>query len=130
MQTLSHGFKKPQTGDKQFWGALEDNIQQTNDHSHNGVDSKRLTSSAVSSETQDIPAGPSLYNGEWVAEGSGFSKTVTIQAINLKFDDYGLVFRDANTHKPMYLDYEKITDSSFKVFCNDNTVDLIVFYVS
>ena len=56
MLTLSHGYEKPETGDKGsvFFPALEDNIQKLNDHNHNGLNSELLTAAASAAVTQTI----------------------------------------------------------------------------
>ena len=76
MDTLSYGYKKPRSPDKGtiFWPALEFDIQQLNDHNHNGTNSAKLT--AASSVVVTV----SILNTGWgaaLADG-GFRQLVTL----------------------------------------------------
>lgn len=123
MLTLSYGFKKPQDGDKGsiFWDALADDIQQLNDHTHNGVDSALLSSSAMTGLTQSVLAAG------WVHQGGGTYRQLVNTPGGRDIDNYQLSFKDANGHQ-LVLTVEKVTDSSFYVYINDNTVDLTAMY--
>lgn len=69
---LSYGFKKPQnpdTGDVWFV-AMEQNIQQLNDHTHDGTNSAPLASQSVNAPS-----------GSWVSVGGGqYRQLVTLPA--------------------------------------------------
>ena len=56
MITLGYGFKRPSSGDKgsAFFPALEDNITQLNDHTHNGVNSAPLAATAVTTQSVSV----------------------------------------------------------------------------
>lgn len=123
MITLSFGFKKPQTGDKQFWVWLEDNIQQLNDHTHNGTNSAKITSASVTATTQAISAAG------WAVSGTGYRQLVTMP-VGLNYDEYIMVFRESVSREQMFLGVEKVSATSYYVYCNDNTLDIIAYYVS
>ena len=124
MQTLSFGFKEPETGDKGsvFFPALEDNIAQLNSHDHNGTNSKKLTSSSITTTTQAVLAA------NWASEGSGFSQTVTI-AGGLQYDDYFVAFK-LDTGEQIFPTVEKVSATQFKVYVNDNALELTAYYTS
>jgi len=74
IQTLSFGFKKPQTGDKGsiVFGAMEDNIDQINSHDHDGSDTDRVDTFNLSRYQVAVPSSG------WSASGSYFKQTVTL----------------------------------------------------
>lgn len=117
--TLTYGFVKPATGDKgtTFWGDLEDDIQQMNDHTHNGVDSAVLSAASVAS-TQDT-----ISSGGWTSLGGGnYSKTVTMPLALTGgggvYEDYNIQFRNASTGAILYLSVTKTSSTSFDVYSN------------
>lgn len=125
MQTLSKGFKKPQTGDKGsvFFPALEDNIQQLNDHSHNGSNSQLLTASASTAVTQ------SISSASWSHQGGGtYRQTVTMPGV-ITFDTHAIELRNSATNRKLFLDVEKVTSNTYYVYVNDNTLNLTALYV-
>ena len=76
--TLSYGFEKPATGDKGsiFWPILEDNIQRTNDHTHNGSNSAKISASASTAVVQTVTSAG------WSGVGGGlYRQTVTLPAL-------------------------------------------------
>jgi hypothetical protein len=123
MDTLSYGFKKPQSGDNGsiFWTALEDDIQQLNDHTHNGTNSAKLTASAITVVTQAISSA------SWVATTGGtYRQSVTITG-GLQYDDIAITMKDSSGN-PLYLTIEKINASQYYVYINDNTMDVTAVY--
>lgn len=125
MQTLTYGFLKPQTGDRGsvYFPALEDDIQQLNDHTHNGVDSALLSSSAFTAITQ------SIASGSWVlVSGGTYQQTVTVPAGITTLANWRVEFLDASGHQ-QYLTMERVTTTTFKVYINDNTVTLTAQYL-
>lgn len=119
MITLSYGYKLPQTNDKgpQVFPALEGNIQQLNDHDHDGTNSSKLPGSSVASATVSIPSG------SWVALGGGnYRQQVTMPASYL-FDEVQISIR-LNDSSIVYATVEKISNTQFWVYSNDNTVTM------
>ena len=97
METLSKGFKKPEagldTGDAWFQ-ALADNIQQLNDHTHNGTNSQSipgvtatiaLTSVAISTSGWTGPDSEGNYT-KAVVPGGSFDYTTSIIQITRDSD--------------------------------------------
>jgi hypothetical protein len=126
MQTLTYGFKKPQTGDKGsiFFPALEDNIQQLNDHTHNGVNSSRLTTQAVASLTT------SILSAAWSSLGDGNYRQLVTMPGGLDYDECVVSIKDDATGNILFLSIEKVSDTTFYVYTNDNSLDLLAVYTS
>lgn len=125
MLTLSYGYKQPETGDKgSIWfPALEFDINRLNLHSHNGLDSVKLSSSSVVATVQVVTAAG------WVAQGGGtYKQTVTCPA-GITVDDYEIATWDNVGGNKLYLTISKVTANTFDVSINDNTIDLRVKYV-
>lgn len=128
MLTLSFGFKKPQTGDKGggvngFWAALEADIQQLNDHTHNGVDSSLLSATSINALTQ------SISSAGWVSSGSGYRQLVTMPGTAV-FDNFFPEFKDQATKQKLHLGVEKLSSNTYYVYCNDNTIDITAYYLN
>lgn len=123
METLSYGYKKPETGDKgePLFEALAENIQKTNDHAHNGTDSSKLSSSSIDKLTQAID------KANWVVNGTGYSQDITLIGA-LKLSEITIEFRDVLDNNIMYLDIQGLGEIAYKVFCNDNTKDITAIY--
>ncbi len=127
MQTLSKGFKKPEDGDKGsvFFDALEGNIQQLNDHTHDGNDSAAIPSTNITKITS------SIVSGSWaaVAGKTGlYKQTVTLPG-SLTFGTIGILMSDTDTGHFYNLTIEKVTSTTYDVFINDNTKNLTALYV-
>ncbi len=126
MQTLSYAIKKPQAGDKgsSFFPALEENFQQQNDHDHDGVDSAPILSTNIVSVQQPL----SSANWSHVSDGI-YRQLVTVPNGKL-FDNSIIIFRDAADKGQMPLDVLKVSSTTYYVFCNDSSINLIAYYVS
>lgn len=124
MITLSFGFKKPETNDKGdvVFPALEDNIQQLNDHTHNGTNSAKLTAASLD------PLSEVLSNTNWVASTNDlFRQLVTLPA-SLSYDLVVIQARlsDGSIFHPTL---ERVSVSQYYVYINDNTQNVTVMYV-
>lgn len=126
MLTLSKLFKKPQTGDKSsvWMPAIEDNFQQLNDHTHNGIDSEKIPGSSVYAVSQVInPASWSL-----VSPGK-YSQIITMPGTML-YDQHALAFKETGgNRRPVILAVERNSSNTFTVFTNDNALAVTVYYV-
>lgn len=128
MLTLSFGFKKPQTGDRgSLWfPALEDDIQQLNDHTHDGITSSKLASTSITPTTQ------TLSSASWVlVAGGNYRQLVTVPA-GIDYDDYGIAVRitnGASAGLEINPVLEKVSDTTYYMYVNDNTIDLKVIYL-
>lgn len=129
MLTLSYGYKKPQTNDKGsvFFPALEEDIQQLNDHNHNGVNSAPIPVAYLIKDTQTIDSA------NWVATSGGrYRQEVTMPAgltysnIFMRF----LIDGGAQDGETIYPSIEKGSAANkYYVYINDNTLDLTALYV-
>jgi hypothetical protein len=125
MITLTYGLKLPETGDKgsTWFPALEDNITQLDGHTHNGVNSGKVSSSSIQKLFQSILAA------NWVAVGDGtgrYRQAITLVG-SVPFDGTDILLQDASGNK-YYLEIEKINASSYYVYTNDNTLALTAYY--
>jgi hypothetical protein len=126
MLVLSYGFKKPETGDKGsvFFPALAFDIQQLNDHTHNGSDSAKLTTLSSISTTKAISAA------SWSSLGGGmYSQRVAMPA-GLLWAQTIVQIKDTNGNN-YDLRLDKVVGAEqFDVFCNDNTLNLVAYFAS
>ena len=124
MLTLTFGFQKPETGDTGaiVFPALEANIQQLNDHTHNGTDSSKLTSGALT------PLQVSLTSAAWALVANGiYKQTVTLPGA-LTFDTTVFsVFTPSG--ELVYPTINKVTASTYDIFTNDNSIGFEVSYM-
>lgn len=124
MLTLSFGFKKPENGDlgAVVFPALEGNIQQLNDHTHNGTDSSKLDSASVE------PLQVSIAAGSWVAQGNDlYKQTVTLPA-TLSYDMVSFTVK-LPTGDLVHPTINKVSDTQYDIFTNDNSVGFEVSYL-
>lgn len=119
MQTLSYGYKLPETDDTgdTFWPALEDNIQQLNDHTHNGTNSALL---AVATQ--------SILAASWSADlgGGSYRQLITLPG-SRTFDGTSIEMRLSSGHI-IYPTIEKVSATTYYVYTNDNTVNMTAVY--
>lgn len=114
MQVLSNGFKLPETGDfgDVWFPALEDNIQQMNDHTHNGTDSERLASTSVEGSFVTVLAG------SFVDQLNGYHRaTVTVPNSGL-VDNHVIVAKDPTTKDQIFLKVEKVAATQIYIYTN------------
>lgn len=124
MLTLSFGFKKPQSGDKgsTLWTALQNNIQQLNDHTHNGTNSSGLPAQNFVTTTSTILAAA------WSAVGlpaGHYKQTVTIPA-GFNFDDFVISFRDSVGI--IYPTIVRVSNTTYDIYTIDNTQEFTAVY--
>ena len=125
MLTLSNGFQQPEIGDRGgvFFPGLEANIQQVNDHNHNGVNSERITSEAIIA----LSDSTSLIPVNWVLQASGIWRAPVTMPGALLFADTTIQLRTNNRF--LYADVENITINTFYVYVNDPTLTVTVLYI-
>lgn len=124
MLTLSFGFKKPESGDRgdPLFTALEDNVQQLNDHNHDGANSSQLNSSAI------LPVSAALVSANWVLVADGiYKQTVTLPAA-IPYDEAVFTCKLANGDI-FYPTIEKVSSTQYDIFINDNSQDVTVLYM-
>jgi len=114
MQTLTYGFKKPQTGDQgtALFTALADNITRLDAHDHDGVDSPRLTSAAINKVTQTIAAG------SWVATSQGNYRQVVTLPGTLLYSEISIAMKNSSGHY-VSATIEAINATTYYVYSNN-----------
>jgi hypothetical protein len=60
MKYTDKGYKIPEIDDRDFWDSYNFDIQRLNDHTHDGIDSQRLTPGAAE------PYKVSILTADWV----------------------------------------------------------------
>lgn len=127
--TLSKGYKKPATGDRgsSFYPNLEDNIELSNSHKHNGVDGEKINVKdlVVSSQT--------ISSASWGSDlgGSTYRQLVTLPT-GITFDDMIVKFQisgggdDGVQISPTLV---KASSNTYYIYVNDNTIAILATYV-
>lgn len=118
MHTLSNGYLQPDntdTGDVVF-PAMNQNIQQLNDHNHDG-----LNSNLVNHKTQNI------LSGGWGAIGGGMYSQNVVMPAGFLYDERIILLR-LSTGEPIYPMIARINATTYSVEVNDNTINLIAYY--
>lgn len=122
-QTLSYGYVKPQNGDNgSIWfPALEDNIQQLNDHAHDGVDSAQISSSDI------LKGSVTINSASWTSDGTGRYKQDVTVPTGFNMDDYALTFRISGGDI-IHPGVTRLTATTMRVFVCDNTLTLTAVF--
>lgn len=125
MITLSKGFKLPETGDfgDVWFPALEDNINQLNSHTHNGINSEKIASSSLSASIV------TTLVGAFVDQGNGYWRASVSTPGGVALADLSVTVRDPTTLEPIYAKLEKNTASSIYVYINSPQTVEVVFGV-
>lgn len=112
MIILSNGYKLPETGDfgDVWFPALEDNIQRTNDHNHDGTNSSKIPATSLQASVQQV------VSGDFSADGDRLSTTVSLAGGAGNIDEKTVVLRDPTTKNPLYMDIEKTGLTSIKIY--------------
>lgn len=125
MDTLSYGFKRPETGDKGnvFFPALEDDITQLNSHDHDGTDSAAISTAFLTKSTTSILAAA------WVATSGGtYRQEVTLPA-GFTFANTQMSFTTSGGDR-FYPSIELGSASNkYWIYVNDNTLVVTALYV-
>ena len=125
MITLSFGFKKPENGDTGsiVFPALEDNIQQLNDHNHDGVNSSLLTTASFT------PVTATALLANWVLVANGiYSQTITLPGA-FAYDTTTITVKHGTTGDLIRPRIDKVSNSQFEIFTNDNSIDFALSYL-
>lgn len=122
MITLSNGYKLPQTGDfgDVWFPALEDNLQQLNDHNHDGVNSEKL----VSSDLQ-VSLVTALV-GSFVDQGNGYYRATVLCPGGQAVSNFRISMRDPTSFEPIFGKIELASTAAVYVYLNSpQTVEVI-----
>lgn len=114
MLTLSKGFKLPEDGDfgDVWFDALEDDIQQLNDHTHDGSNSAKLASTAVETTHQTVTSG------SFASQGDGYYRATVSLPAGTDYDTLQIVCRDPSTGDTVYLRTAKLSDTQAYIYTN------------
>lgn len=125
MQLLTYGYLLPEDGDigDELFDAFENNIQLMNDHNHDGVTGEKINSSNIQKLTQNIIAA------SWVSQGNGIYRQLVNIIGTKNYDDLIMAYRDTDTDERLFLEEEKVTDTSFYVYANSNTKNVTIYYL-
>jgi hypothetical protein len=121
MLTLTYGYQLPETNDRgpTVFPALEDNIQQLNDHNHDGANSAKLTASAIEGFAQNVLAAG------WVSQPEGLYRQLVTMPGAFDYDKISITVR-LSTGEYVVPTIEKVSATQFYIYTNDNTVAYIV----
>lgn len=123
MLTLTYGYKKPQSNDKGpiVFPAMEANIQQLNDHNHDGANSSKLPAKSIVGEEDTIDSA------SWVSVGNGLYRQLVTVLAGYDYDLTPMSFRLQNGDY-VYPSVERVDSTQYYVYTNDNTQDYLVVY--
>lgn len=131
MTTTTYGYRLPQQGDRAkgasgWMASLAFNISRYDGHSHNGVDSAALSMASIAPYTGTILAAG------WNVDGAGYSQTITVPAGVTEINSYNVKFiftaPAGLVGENAYLRYDRLTATTYKVYCNDNTAAFTALY--
>ncbi len=125
MLTLTYGYKKPQTNDRGnvFFTPLEVNIQQVNDHFHNGVDSALIPVSSLTKSSASI-----LAAGWSATSGGRYRQEITLPA-GFTYANTTIKFTTAAGNLAVLTVELGSAANKYYVYVNDNTLALTALYV-
>lgn len=116
MQTLSKGFKLPETGDlgSVWFPAMEDNITQLNSHDHDGSDSAKIDAINLVSTN----ATQTVASGSFADQGDGYWRATVTVPSSLTLANFCVTVRDPTTLEPIYLRMVKLSSTQFYLYTN------------
>lgn len=112
MLILSNGYKLPETGDfgSIWFPAIEDNIQRLNDHSHDGIDSNKLSASSITSVVTTVASG------DFILQSPGLYRALITFPATMLVDSSNVTFRDLVTKEKVYLNTERFSATQVYVY--------------
>lgn len=131
MHVTTYGYQIPDTGDAAkgtsgWFAAIVANFNRLDTHNHDGNNSALLTVGGFSPYTNAIAAAG------WGSSGSGYKQTVTVPAGVTDINNYNVKFvftaPSGVVGQLAYLNYKRITATTFDVYCNDNTAAFTAIY--
>lgn len=127
MQTLFYGYKKPEDGDRGsvFWDALSENVQKTNDHTHNGSNSAKIA--AYNTERTQV----TVSTGSFSVQGDGWYRSL-VTITNWVYHTAGIKFLMSGgdfANQQFFPKYERVSASSFYLYMPINTQEVTVVLI-
>lgn len=114
MQVLSKGWRLPETGDfgDVWFLALESNIQQSNSHNHDGVNSEKISS------VNFVATVTTVLAASFVDQLNGYHRALVTIPSGVLLDNLVVSFKDPTTKDQIFLKVEKVTVTSFYIYTN------------
>lgn len=134
--TTTYGYKKPIVGENgsasgDGWAAsINFNTDRLDAHDHDGVDSARLTATAITAVSQNL--NNTVHGSDttlgWVAQATGeYKRTVSMTPSSLTFDTYSIQARKYTSTSgaedlwdDIYPTIEKTAVGTFDIYVNFN----------
>lgn len=122
--TLTYGLVVPADGETGsiVFPILEADITQIDGHSHNGVNSARLTRTAITSITALISSA------SWVATTGGTYRQLVTMPAGVSYGDVFINFVLTTLGHQIFPTVEKVSASTYYVYTNDNSLDYTAVY--
>lgn len=136
--TTVYGYLNPITGDLSkgangWMHSLNFDWDRIDGHTHNGIDSAFLTPAAV------VPATVTAVSGGWGANtggsglpSAGYVQTVTTPPAVGEINNFSVTFRQSSSgvkqYQPLELFYTRVTGTSFYLYSNDNSIDVLCVF--
>jgi hypothetical protein len=114
MIILSKGYKKPETGDfgDVWFPALEDNIDLSNSHSHDGINGEKISAISLTASTLTV------LSASFIDQSNGYYRaTVTVPGGGL-VDNFVVTVKDPTTKDVIYAKFEKLSATQFYIHIN------------
>jgi hypothetical protein len=126
--TLSKGYKVPSTGERgTWWTNLTDNWTRVNSHVHDNSDSARV-------ECKNLTHGSNtILAASWAAttgQAGTYEQTITVPSgydvatVTMSF----YVNSGSESGNMIFPTITKVTATTYKIYINDNSLDLKVLY--
>ena len=114
MQVLSKGWKLPETGDfgDTWFPALEDNIEQSNSHKHDGIDSEKISTISLLATTLTVTTG------SFVDQGDGSHRASVTMPSGALVDNLSITVKDPTTKDQVFLKVEKTSATTVYIYTN------------
>jgi hypothetical protein len=123
--TLSYGYIQPANNDpgSTWFPALNSNITQLNNHTHDGVTSAAISSRYVQPGSVNIPSGA----GNWtLVEAGKYSQSVTVPT-GYNMVDYSITFY-LSTGEIVNPSITKTSNTTFTIFSLYNSVAYVAVF--
>ena len=119
---LNYGYKKPNAGESGniFCPVLEANWELVAEHTHDGVTSPSLGPISV------IPGTATAIAANWIASGELYYQDITLPT-GFNYDNIIILVKTASGTY-IHPTIEKLSNTQFRLFVNDNTIDANLFY--
>lgn len=118
--TTGMKLEYPQTGDKGdvFFPILERDIEKINNHTHNGLNAAKISTTDINKATVAIP------KESWTAQVNGVWSQEVLIPNDANYADVYIMIKSAPAGEQLFLDVKPVLGQpkKFIVYCNDNNV--------